>query len=153
MQFWGWGHPLAAQRVSGQLYLMGRMWVLVQLHCPEGEEDGPGLGTHARPIQLRTGSGVRRPGSFLGGGEGEEGRSVQCPLLWGLQGVFNPDSSQIPGRKCELWPPCSCLGLVPPEHTVCVCEITVIESPDCNIIFGPCRDSIIHLHKQIAQTH
>ena len=75
------------------------MWVLVQLHWLEGEEDVPGLGAHARPIQLRTGWGCEGLGASWEEGEGGKGRSVQCPLLWGLQGGFNPET---PGRKSEL---------------------------------------------------
>ena len=88
-------------------------------------------------------------------GRGEEGRSVQRPFPRGLQGGLKPDS----GRKCELCPPRLCSGLAPPEHagSVCVCLCVCDKSSNhqivCNIIFGPCRDSIIHLHKQIAQTH
>ena len=51
--------------------------MLVQLHCLQGDEDGPGLGTYARPSQLRMGLGaLRRPGSFLGGGGGERREEV-----------------------------------------------------------------------------
>ena len=32
--------------------------MLVQLHCLQGDEDGPGLGTYARPSQLRMGLGA-----------------------------------------------------------------------------------------------
>lgn len=39
------------------------------------------------------------------------------------------------------------------QHDICVCVITVTELPDRNTIFGPCRDSVIHLHKQMTQTH
>ena len=44
----------------------------VQPHCLEGEEDGPGLGAHARPIQLRTGGGAKAWG--LPGRRGRERR-------------------------------------------------------------------------------
>lgn len=51
--------------------------MLVQLRCLQEEEDGPGLGTYARPSQLRTGLGaVWRPGSFLGGEGGERREEV-----------------------------------------------------------------------------
>ena len=51
--------------------------MLVQLHCLQGDEDGPGLGTYARPSQLRMGLGaLQRPGSFFRGGGGERREEV-----------------------------------------------------------------------------
>ena len=50
--------------------------------------------------------------------------------------------------------PITALNLVSPTtYYLCVCLIAVVELPACNIISGPCRDPIIHLHKQMAQTH